>query len=132
MDSSIQVPTLAVNDCCDKHTSENMDTLMQQVLKKYKIKKSQLLAVLCDNAEQIFKTVRLLKKWTEVFSVQHNILAAVFADLRYRIGDFGTVFCRIDAVLNALSENDIVMRMNSSGNWTSWQQDPKICNSLNY
>ncbi len=62
MDSPIQVGTLAVKDCCGKRTSDQIKTLIQQVLTKFEIKRSQLLAVLCDNAANMFKTVRLLNE----------------------------------------------------------------------
>ena len=37
MDSSIPVRTLAVKDCCGKHTSDQIKTLIQEVLTQFEI-----------------------------------------------------------------------------------------------
>ena len=63
MDSSIPVRTLAVKDWCGEHTSDQIKTLIQEVLTKFQIKRSlQLLVVVCDNAANMSKTVRLLNE----------------------------------------------------------------------
>ena len=44
------------------NTSDQIKTLIQEVLTKFEIKRSQLLAVVCDNAANMSKTVRLLNE----------------------------------------------------------------------
>ena len=61
MDSSIPVRTLAVKDCCGNHNGTKK-TLIQEVLTKFEMKRSKLLAVFCDNPANMSKIVRLLNK----------------------------------------------------------------------
>lgn len=61
-DGNVVVKTLAVMDCLGKHTAEDTATMITEVMKKFELKKEQILGIVSDNASAMVKSVTLLNQ----------------------------------------------------------------------